>query len=640
MTSLTRRAALRRLLLSLTALCLAVASVSLQAATRDTQRKDFKLALAAIEAGDMAGFYRAESKLRNYVLHDHLRFLLAQRAIKQGDLSTARRKAQRFESEFHGNFLAWRVMRTYRERLREEEQWQLLLESAAMPSAPAMTCETTRAKQQLGQLTSKDPDFQALWEKRVLSDDCAWVLEQRLAQGDVTSKYLWRRVYTLMARGRLKQVQVFKKHFNSRDQALIQAWVKGHDQPAEALADSRWHANNELNQRVFKHLISRLARRDAVQARLFWGQAYRAKRYDESTLNHAARTLGLRAASDYVPDALDWLRWLPSTSQDKRTREERARLAVRLGQWQQVLEAVEAMPSAQRQIADWAYWKAVAQLELGQTSNANNAFAALAKKRSYYGFLAADRIGKAYAFEHSPTPSRPALRAKLQAREDVQRMREYLFVGLRGEAQAQWKAVIKALDTEERAELSLLVLDWGWYDRAIVSNARTAYSDDLRVRFPFAYRDTLKDEAARNRLSWPWVYGVARRESLFQPEVRSGAGAVGLMQMMPATARDVAQRTKKKLYTGALENPEFSLALGTYYLRYLLDRFKDHQVMATAAYNAGLSRVPRWLDDKPMLADRWVESIPYRETRDYVKAVMAYATVYDWRSDGEVDVRL
>lgn len=611
-----------------------------QAATRDTQRQQFREAMAALAEDDMGRFYALEKNLRSYVLHRHLRFALGERAIEQNDLPTAKRKALALEQEFHGSFLAWRVMRTYRQRLREEQQWQLLVDSASLPSVPKMTCETLRAKDELGILQASDPDLLPLWDKRSWADDCAWVMERQLAAGDVSAKYLWKRVYALMDAGRLEQTRDFKKQFNTRDQAIIQAWIEGHTEPAAALADSRWHADTELNRRVFKHFISRLSRHDAKVARRFWAEAHEHKRYDEETRNLAAHRLSMRAAGDYEAEALKWLRWLPADAQDKSSREARVRLAVRLGEWQEVLDAVEALSGDEKELSDWQYWAAVARDELGAKSTAQAALANLAKTRSYYGFLAADRVGEPYQMDNVATPVNGSLRSALQSRADVQRMREYLFVGLRGEAQAEWKALMREIDVAQRAELSLLVLDWGWYDRAIVSNGRSGYNDDLRVRFPFAYRDAVQRESDKHDLSLPWVYGVARRESLFQPEVRSGAGAIGLMQMMPATAKDVARRAGKRLYIGALEDPEFNIALGTYYLRYLLNRFDGSQVMATAAYNAGLSRVPRWLAKEPMLADRWVESIPFRETRDYVKAVMAYATVYDWRLDGRVDVPL
>lgn len=621
-------------------LLLSVCQTSVEASTRSVQREQFQQAKAAIASGDMAHFYALESGLRNYALHGHLQFFLVERFVKQGDLAEAKRKALRFEKEFHGGFLAWRIMRAYRQRLRDEEQWKLLLESASFPSTPKMACETLRAKDELGRLSATDSELIALWGRRSWGEDCAWVMERQLTAGRVTAQFLWQRVYTLMDAGRLKQVLDFKKHFNARDQSLIQAWIEGHDEPALALSSGRWHSNTPLNRNVFKHLISRLSRSDVKSARLFWMKAHQQRRYDEETRTVAAKKISMRAASDFEPSGLDWLHWLPEQAKDKSTRAARIRLAIRLGRWPLVLEAIDALPSSERDLNDWNYWSGVAKLETGRVAEGESELGILSETRSYYGFMAADRMGAEYQMQNAGTPAEPSVRSALQTRADVQRMREYLFVGLRGEAQAEWKALIKKLDADQRAELSLLTLDWGWFDRAIVTNGRTPYADDLRVRFPFAYKKTMQLESSRHQLSLPWVYGVARRESLFQPEVRSGVGAVGLMQMMPRTAADVAKRARKKLYIGALENPEFNIALGTFYLRYLLNRFDGHEVLATAGYNAGPSRAPRWLGEEPMLADRWVESIPYRETRDYVKAVMAYATVYDWRLDGRVDTRL
>jgi|GEM_PF-3539704 len=281
-------------------------SSAVAASSRDAQRESFKQALEALSDDKLGDFYASEKGLRRYVLHDYLRFALAERAIEEQSLGLARTKALRLEKEFSGNFLAWRVMRAYRARLRKEEQWRLLLDSAQLPSAPAMRCETLRAKAELGELAANDPQLIALWEKRGWAKDCAWVAERELAAGRVTSKHLWSHLYALMNAGRLQQVDALKQHFSASDKAVIDAWQKGHKSPEQALADSRWHENTAFNRRVFKHLISRLSRTDAAAARLAWGKARSAERYDEETLNAAARTLTMRAAGDYYPKALDW----------------------------------------------------------------------------------------------------------------------------------------------------------------------------------------------------------------------------------------------------------------------------------------------------------------------------------------------
>lgn len=621
-------------------LCGSVAVPALAATKRESQRQQFQQALDALNAEDMAGFYRLEPALRSYVLHPYLRFKLGERVIAQASPDVAKKKALQLEGEFHGDALAWRSMRAYSQRLRDEQSWQALIDSASMPSAPKLRCETLRAREQLLQLQPDDAVLASLWQQRTWQPDCAWVVQRHLAAGGVAVADLWQHIYALMDVGRLQQVEEFKQYFNARDRALIDAWVAGHAAPQAALNDARWQADTALNRRVFKHLISRLSRLDAKAARLQWGRAHLAERYDLATRTAAARTQSLRAASDYIPEALDWLKWLPEASQDTQSREAYLRLAVRLGRWQAVLDAEQALTAELADASEWRYWGAVARWQLGDRAGATARFRDLAAVRSYYGFLAADRLQLPYQMHDQATVSDKALRTELQSRVELQRMREYLFVGLRAEAVAQWRALLKTLNIQQRVELSLLLLDWGWFDRAIATNGRTGLNDDLRVRFPLAYRDSLQMLASQRDVPLAWAYGVARRESLFQPDVRSGAGAIGLMQLMPDTARDVARRMKKKLYTGALQNPEFNLSLGVYYLRYLLDRFEQHPVLATASYNAGMSRVPKWLAAQPMAADRWVESIPFRETRDYLKAVMAYAVVYDWRLDGRVDAPL
>ena len=149
------------------------------------------------------------------------------------------------------------------------------------------------------------------------------------------------------------------------------------------------------------------------------------------------------------------------------------------------------------------------------------------------------------------------------------------------------------------------------------------------------------DAAARTfGLEPALIYGVLRRESAYRPDARSPSGALGLMQLMPATAQRVAKRLGTRVSNGDLLRPDVSIRFGSKYFREMLDRFSDHQVLAAAAYNAGPHRVKKWLPASGSLpADVWVETLPFKETRGYVQAVLAYTTIFDWRRDNDV-VRL
>ena len=282
--------------------------------------------------------------------------------------------------------------------------------------------------------------------------------------------------------------------------------------------------------------------------------------------------------------------------------------------------------------------------KLGQAQESTAILTELADTRSYYGFLAADRVGQAYQLDIATMPRDPTLRTALQARRDVQRAREYWVLGLDDWAQRSWQRLVRDLSDSEFVEIVTIAHDWGWHDRALAGNARTSFNADLPLRFPFAFSESVRRHAKTQRLDPSWVYATARRESGFRPDVRSGVGAVGLMQLMPGTARAVA-RSRGESRVGDLTDPDRNIQLGTHYLAQLRERFAGSAALSTAGYNAGPSRIKRWTEDNWVTSDttdtaRWVETLPIDETRNYVQAVMAYATVYDWLANSHQDVRV
>ena len=191
-------------------------------------------------------------------------------------------------------------------------------------------------------------------------------------------------------------------------------------------------------------------------------------------------------------------------------------------------------------------------------------------------------------------------------------------------------------DIPARFAAAELADDWGWADRSVFSVAKTGKKDALELRFPMPHTSEVQKASVKNAIETAWIYGVMRRESGFIEDIRSGAGAVGLMQLMPATAKDVARRQGKKR-VGDLTRAKDNISLGSYYLRYVLNKFNNNQPLATAAYNAGPARVKRWLPREHALsADVWIDTIPYSETRRYVRAVMAYTTIFEWRMNQQV----
>ena len=178
-----------------------------------------------------------------------------------------------------------------------------------------------------------------------------------------------------------------------------------------------------------------------------------------------------------------------------------------------------------------------------------------------------------------------------------------------------------------------LAHEWGWHDRAITTMARTRQRDDLRLRFPLAHREQIEAAADANGIEPAFAFAIIRQESAFTPDARSPAGALGLMQVLPRTARQVAERMGLRFSRSReLLNVATNLRLGMAYLGQMLRRFNEHPLLAAAAYNAGQYRVDKWIRrDHIIPADIWLETLPVAETRNYVRNVLLFTAIYQQR---------
>jgi soluble lytic murein transglycosylase len=263
--------------------------------------------------------------------------------------------------------------------------------------------------------------------------------------------------------------------------------------------------------------------------------------------------------------------------------------------------------------------------------------ATLAEQLDYYGFLAADQLGLEYSFVRMPIDHEDAVIDRLAGEKSLIRARELFEVGLDGRGRSEWNAAIQSLSAQEIRQAAILAHRWGWHSRAITTAAKSGDMDDLELRYPLPHRKSFELFSSDAKIRESWAYGIARNESLFMRDIRSSAGAVGVMQLLPETGRRAAREISYP-YKGrnTLIDPDSNIRLGTFYLGKMYSRFYEHAVPATAAYNAGPLRVEQWLPASGAVDARiWIENIPFNETRKYVRRVLASDTIFRWRLTGE-----
>ena len=386
------------------------------------------------------------------------------------------------------------------------------------------------------------------------------------------------------------------------------------------------------------YATERLTYRDPLVAQKLWARVASQYHFSEAQKLLTAQHIALWTARDNLPGAYASLTRLPPAAQSDEVLRWRARTSLRNSNWSNLLDDIAAMSGEERQTEEWRYWRAVALNRSGQVLAAASDLEALSLERSYYGFLAADKLGKAYSLDHAELLANEAIIAEIGARPEIIRARELFFVGQNGRGRSEWDAVTRYFTADQKIQAAILANRWGWHSRAIATVASLGEYDDLSLRYPLPYQESFEASSQQANIAPTWAYGIARSESLFMRDVRSHAGAIGLMQLMPATGRQVAKDLKLP-FAGltTLTDPVANIRLGTTYLGQMAKRYNGNPVLATAAYNAGPHRVDRWLPENGTIDARvWIENIPFNETRMYVKRVLSAQAIFHWRMTGKI----
>ena len=329
-----------------------------------------------------------------------------------------------------------------------------------------------------------------------------------------------------------------------------------------------------------------------------------------------------------IEDNRDWLDgWLRNHGGDSLV-DQRARRAVIEQQWDELPDWIALLPESERKDSRWLYWAGRAAEESGDQQRARGLWQQAAAQRNFYGFLAADRIGEPYHFANA-VPTGDKTLPDLAALTRIKMLREQDESGL---AWSEWNWLMWHSNESRQRQLAQYALDAGWYDLTVQASIQARAWDVLAWRFPAAHQQRFQEAGRRHHLD-PWLaMAIARRESAFYPNARSPVGALGLMQLMPGTAAKVSREAGQGV-PGEQQvlNPATNIELGTRYLSDLLDRFNGNRLLALAAYNAGPGRIAQWLaeEDDAVPVDVWIESIPFRETRDYVQAVLTYRVIFE-----------
>lgn len=594
-------------------------------ASADTGR-DFLAARTAWAAGDMRQFERHAAKIPgDSALYPYIAYWkVARRLEEDADVAD-------FLAAYPDSLLAEKLRAEWLKDLGRREIWPAYLAEFPKLARPETThlCLARRAEMAAGDRSRLDDAIGLWFTGKDMPSTCAPLFAALLLQGLLTEEDVWRRLRLAFEAGNPGVAKSLLGVLPEQNRPAA-AWIdRAYRDPAGHLASAiNWSSRAQREAGFFA--LSRLAGTDSVAAA-------RVLEPNLPTLSEPDRQyvwglLAVQAARRHEPQALPWFEKNGGAGLDGARREWWVRAALRAGDWRTVLWAISSMDEAARNQPAWLYWQARALKALGQVAVANRIFAPLSREHHYYGQLAAEELGTVVGTLSVNIKVAGGEVDAISRDAGIARALALYELDLRTEAANEWIWAVRNLSDRQLLAAAELARRKDWYDRAINTAERTRELHDFDLRFISPYRELASKEAKENNLDEAWVFGLIRQESRFVNVAKSGVGASGLMQIMPATGRWIAQRLGIKGFnTRSLNEPETNIRFGTWYLRHVQDGLDGHPVLATAAYNAGPSRAQRWRDSRPMEGAIYIESIPFTETRDYVKKVMSNAMYYALR---------
>ena len=599
-----------------------------------TQEEVFLAARAAARAGEYDKLARYDAQLQGYLLEPYVESWLLRPRLQEA----AADEVRGFLARQQGSVLAEQVRKDWLKALGKKQQWDLFRSEHPLLVSDDndIACYALQARWQ-------QKDESALAEVRShwyapleLPEGCVPLAEALIARGQFTNRHVWERIRLLLEAGTVSAAWRTAEYLpasEALDRGHLFAVAAG---PQRYLDDKK----KNLAQRAVRELtlfaLHRLARTDPLAAAAHWDRKLRAK-FSAEEQGYVWGQLALHAARRNLPEALNWYAEAADAPLSEEQLAWRLRAALRQGNWNEVKATAEKMSPQQRNEPAWIYWQGRAALALGNAVEARMLFARVAGEHHFYGQLATEELGRVFSVPpkgYTPTAEEVAAIAR---QPGFQRAVALYQLGQRFESAREWIWSIRGMDDKQLLAAAEFARQNEMFDRAINTADKTQALHDFSVRYLAPHRAALGDHARAQQLEEAWVLGLVRQESRFISAVKSSAGAAGLMQLMPATAKWVAHRMGMQDYSWArVTDTGVNAALGTYYLRHVLDDLDGNPVLAAAAYNAGPGRARKWRDARPLEGAIYAETIPFNETRDYVKKVMNNTMYYAALLGGQV----
>ncbi|HHA1481876.1 TPA: murein transglycosylase [Enterobacter hormaechei subsp. xiangfangensis] len=517
--------------------------------------------------------------------------------------------------------------------LARREDWRgLLAFSPDKPGATEAQCNYYYAKWATGQQEEAWVGAKELWlTGKSQPNACDPLFSAWRASGKQDPLSYLERIRLAMKAGNTRLVTVLAGQMPADYQTIASAVIGLANDPNTVLTFARTTGATDFTRQMAAVAFASVARDDVENARLMIPQLVQAQQLNDDQTQELRDIVAWRLMGTDVTD--EQARWRDDAvmrSNSVSLVERRVRMALGTGDRRGLNTWLARLPMDAKEKDEWRYWQADLLLERGRDDEAKEILHSLMQQRGFYPMAAAQRLGEEYTLkiDKAPANANPALTQG----PEMARVRELMYWNLDNTARSEWANLVTSRTTEEKAQLARYAFDNRWWDLSVQATIAGKLWDHLEERFPLAYKDLFDRYTSGKDIPQSYAMAIARQESAWNPKVRSPVGASGLMQIMPGTETHTVKMFNIPGYSSPsqLLDPETNINIGTSYLQYVYQQFGNNRIFASAAYNAGPGRVRTWLGNSAGRIDAvaFVESIPFSETRGYVKNVLAYDAYY------------
>jgi len=597
------------------------------------QDDDFLAARDAFRAGDAAKLAIFAQRLQHSPLEVYLSYYQLKMMLETVDVGVIRAYLARPDDTPLIDKMRAEWLRT----LGRKQKWDLFDNEypRLLAEDVELACYALQSRMR-SQQQAVLREVRELWfSGKDMPESCGTVVEAALTAGVITQQDIWQRLRLALEAGNASLAKYLAGQLAGEREISPDALSRAMENPGRYLERESLDNASAGQRAVALFALQRLAKQSPDLAARHWEKL--ALHFPESEQHYFFGWLAYEGARKHDARAPQWFRESGKISLNEQQSAWRVRAALRAQDWHEVLSAINEMGAAQRNEAAWRYWQARALQASGKRGEAAKIFVPLSAEYDFYGQLASDELADTAVLSTQQMIYQPGKNdvAAIAALPGVQRALALYRMNLRTDAMREWIWVIRNFNDQELLAAAEIARRNEMYDRAINTAEKTVRVHDFGLRYLAPYRAALREHIQENSLEEAWVYGLMRQESRFVTSAKSGVGAAGLMQVMPTTAHWIAKKLGLKDYRESLIHQlDTNLKLGTFYMKNMLSSLDDSPVLASAAYNAGPGRARRWRAEAPMEGAIYAETIPFNETRDYVKKVMSN-TVYYARQFGD-----